>query len=299
MDASVAAHAVLQEEPRQTVLVELEAIEFGDRLRSVNQPAVAHIAESIRRHGLQNPVQVRPLGNDRYGLIAGAHRCQAVRALGRDKIEAFVLDHLDADQMDLLEIDENLMRSELHPLDRGRFLFRRKRIHERLYPATRHGGDRRSAGFKAGERPKSFVAETASFTPFSAWTIRRALRIGEKILPELQDELAETALAWREGDLYRISGMDEENQNRVLEALRDAEEEPRTLSQLMRGHDDEDEPPEEIPTGEPGSDAGEENTVLQRLQMLWIEANEEEQEQFIVWFELIKAERDAGQPSHD
>ncbi|MDE0407353.1 MAG: ParB N-terminal domain-containing protein [Alphaproteobacteria bacterium] len=299
MDASVPADPVLRDEPRQTVLVPLDRIEFGDRLRSVNQPAVAHIAESIRRHGLQNPVQVRPIGDDRYGLIAGAHRCQAMRALGQDKVEAFVLDHLDADQMDLLEIDENLMRSELHPLDRGRFLFRRKRIHERLYPATRHGGDRKSAEFKAGERPKSFVAETASFTPFSAWTIRRALRIGEKILPELQDELAETALAWREGDLYRISGMDEPEQTRVLEALRDAEEQPRTLSQLMRGHGDEDEPPEEIPTGEPGPDAGEENTVLQRLQMLWIEANEEEQEQFIAWFELIKAERDAGQPSHD
>ena len=304
MDGSTTAPPVLSEAPRQTVLLALDCIDFGDRLRSVNQPAVAHIAESIRRHGLQNPVQVRPLGNDRYGLIAGAHRCQAMRALGRDKVEAFVLDHLDADQMDLLEIDENLMRSELHPLDRGRFLFRRKRIHERLYPAPRHGGDRHSAEFKAGERPRSFIAETASFTPFSSYTIRRALRIGEKIMPELQDELAETALAWREGDLYRISGMDEENQNQVLEALRDAEEEPRTLSQLMRNHEDADEPPEsspgeELPPAGPEPDAAEEHTVLQRLQTLWIEANEEEQGQFIAWLELMKAEHSAGQASHD
>lgn len=298
MDAPVVANPALSEQPRQTILVPLDSIEFGDRLRSVNQPAVAHIAESIRRHGLQNPVQVRPIGDDRYGLIAGAHRCQAMHVLGRDKVEAFVLDHLDADQMDLLEIDENLMRSELHPLDRGRFLFRRKQIHERLYPAARHGGDRHSAEFKAGERPKSFVAETAGFTPFSQWTIRRALRIGEKIIPELQDELAETAIAWREGDLHRISGMEEPEQNLVLQALRDAEEEPRTLSQLMRGHGDEDEWPEEIPTGGPGPDAGEENTVLQRLQTLWIEADEEEQAQFIAWLELMRAQQGTGHPSH-
>ncbi|MCY4593524.1 MAG: ParB N-terminal domain-containing protein, partial [Bryobacterales bacterium] len=113
MDASVAAHSVLREEPRQTVLVALDSIDFGDRLRSVNQAAITHIAESIRRHGLQNPVQLRSLGNDRYGLIAGGHRCQAMRSLGQNKIEAFLLGHLDADQMALLEIDENLMRSEL------------------------------------------------------------------------------------------------------------------------------------------------------------------------------------------
>ena len=298
MDASVADHSALREKPRQTVLVELDAIDFGERLRNVNQAAVGHIAESIRRHGLQNPVQVRPLAEDRYGLIAGAHRCQAMRSLGQNKIEAFVLDHLDADQMDLLEIDENLMRSELHPLDRGRFLFRRKRIHERLYPATRHGGDRKSVERQAGERPKSFVNETASFTPFSPWTIRRALRIGEKILPELQDELAETALAWREGDLYRISGMDEPEQNQVLEALRDAEEEPRTLSQLMRESDEDDDSPE-IPPAGAVADPAEDQSTLQRLQTLWIEATEDEQQEFVSWLDAIKTQQDDKRPSDE
>ncbi len=304
MDASAGTHPVLREEPRQTVLLPLDSIDFGGRLRSINQPAVIHIAESIRQHGLQNPVQVRPVGNDRYALIAGAHRCQAMRVLEQDRVEAFVLDDLDTDQMDLIEIDENLMRSELHPLDRGRFLFRRKRIHERLYPAPRHGGDRKSTGFEAGERPKSFIAETASFTPFSSWTIRRALRIGEMILPELQDELAETPLAWREGDLYRISKMDEETQTHVLEALRDAEEEPKTLSRLMRGNGDESAefPSDERESGEDMSDepdateqgVTEQGTVLQRLQTLWIEANTEEQEQFIAWLDRMKEQQGAG-----
>ena len=299
MDASVAAHQVLRDEPRQTVLVALDSIDFGDRLRSVNQAAITHIAESIRRHGLQNPIQVRSLDNDRYGLIAGGHRCLAMRSLGQDKIETFVLDHLDADQMALLEIDENLMRSELHPLDRGRFLFRRKRIHERLYPATKHGGDRQSAEYKAGERPKSFVAETATFTPFSPWTIRRALRIGEKILTQLQDELAETALAWREGDLYRISGMDEEKQTSVLDALHNAEEEPKTLSQLMRGYGEEDDSPETPPAGAEAdpADPAEDTTTLQRLQTLWIEATDDEQQAFFTWLERMKAQENAEQPT--
>ena len=285
-----------QAQPRQTVLLPLDRIDLGDRLRSVNQPAVTHIAESIRRHGLQNPIQVRRLADDRYALVTGAHRCQAVRSLGQSSIEAFVLDILDADELDLLEIDENLMRSELHPLDRGRFLFRRKHIHERLYPQARTGGDRKSSQYKASDRPQSFVAETAAFTPFSSWTIRRALRIGEKILPELQDELSDSALAYREGDLYRISGMDQEEQHKVLDALRNAEEEPRSLSQLLRDSDQNEEEPE--PT-EPGSepDTSEESTTLQQMQTLWIEATEDDQKQFVAWLEHMTAQQNALPPA--
>ena len=296
MDASVAAHQVLRDEPRQTVLLPLDHIELGDRLRTINLPAVSHIAESIRRHGLQNPVQVRRLGEDRYGLVAGAHRCEAMRSLGQLAIEAFVLDRLDADELDLLEIDENLMRSELHPLDRGRFLFRRKQIHERIYPATRRGGDRKSAGFNTNQRPKSFVTETASFTPFSAWTIRRALRIGEKILPELQDELAHSALAYREGDLFKISGMEPDEQNRVLEALRYADEEPRTLAQLMRDDREDEDPPSALDGGAPAV-AGEDQTILQRLQTLWIEATEDEQQEFVAWLDAVKEQLETGAPA--
>ena len=295
MDASVADGPVLREQPRQTVFLPLESIQIGDRLRSVNQSAVTHIAESIRRHGLQNPIQVRNLGDSSYALIAGAHRFQAMRSIGQTKIEAFVLDHLDADQIDLLEIDENLMRSELHPLDRGRFLFRRKRIHERLHPTTKHGGDRVSADYKATPRQKSFVTETSAFTPFSPWTIRRALRIGEKILPELQDELAETALAYREGDLYRISGMDEQEQHRVLTALHEAEEEPRTLSLLMRqqadGHDASEDPSPQLE-----AKPADPTSTLQRLQTLWIEANKDEQAQFMVWLQQINSPPDVPAP---
>ena len=65
----------------------------------------------------------------------------------------------------------------------------------------------------------------------------------------------------------------------------------------MRNHDDDEEPPG-IPSGGPEPDTLEENTTLQRLQTLWIEANEEEQEQFVAWLALMKAQQGAGQPSN-
>ena len=294
MDASAVAQQALREEPRQTVLLPLDNIDFGDRLRTVSEGAVTHIAESIRRHGLQNPIQVRGLSEDRYLLVAGAHRCQAMRSLGQNTIEAFVLDTLTADELDLLEIDENLMRSELNPLDRGRFLARRKHIHERLYPQTRAGGDRKSAEYKAGRGPKGFVAETARFTPFSTWTIRRALKIGENIIPELQDELAHSALAHREGDLYKIARMQEDEQRNVLDALREADEEPRSLAALLRPDPDDDDNGAEPAAGpEPGAAA--ENTPLRRFQTLWLEASEEERNAILGWIELMKSQDQAEQ----
>lgn len=294
MDASVAAHLVLRDEPRQTVLLPLDSIDFGDRLRTVSEGAVTHIAESIRRHGLQNPIQVRGLSEERYLLVAGAHRCQAMRLLGQSTIEAFVLDTLTADELDLLEIDENLMRSELNPLDRGRFLARRKHIHERLYPQTRAGGDRKSAEYKAGRGPKGFVAETARFTPFSPWTIRRALKIGENILPELQDELAHSALAHREGDLYKIARMEEDEQRRVLETLREADEEPRSLAALLRPDPDGDDDGSE-PAANPEPDDANERTPLERFQTLWLEASEEERHAILGWIELMKSQDEPQQ----
>ena len=300
MDAPVAAHLIVREEPRQTVLLALDRIDLGNRLRTVNGGTVQHLAESMKLHGLQYPIQVRQDG-DRYALVSGAHRLQAARHLAWPHIEAFVLDLLDEDTLALLEIDENLMRAELNPLDRGLFLARRKEIYERLYPETRRGGDRRSSAYQdqnADGSHRGFVAETASFTPFSPWTIRRALRIGEKIAPELREELAMTPIAHREGDLFTISGLDEDEQETLLQDLQSANYEVEALSDVYprkaRGESADEAPP---PPSSSGGDPSAEKTTLERLQTLWIAASEDEQQEFIAWLELMKGQAGAERPA--
>ena len=299
MDAPAATPVVMREEPRQTVLLELDRIDLGQRLRTINGGTVQHLAESMKIHGLQYPIQVR-MDGDRYALVSGAHRLMAARHLAWPHIEAFVLDLLDEDTLALLEIDENLMRAELNPLDRGVFLARRKEIYERLYPETRRGGDRRSSAYQGQNDDGShrgFVAETASFTPFSPWTIRRALRIGEKITPELREEIAMTAIAYREGDLFTISGMDNDEQDRLLEDLQSAEQEVRALSDIHpRREPEEEEPPVEPPEApEPELEGAPEKTVLERIQTIWFSATEEERQDIVAWLELVKNEAGSGQ----
>ncbi|MEZ5666588.1 MAG: ParB N-terminal domain-containing protein [Alphaproteobacteria bacterium] len=48
------------------------------------------LAEDILEHGLTNPISVRRDG-DRYVLVQGLHRLEAVRALGETAVPAFVV----------------------------------------------------------------------------------------------------------------------------------------------------------------------------------------------------------------
>ncbi len=298
MDAPAATPAVMREQPRQTVLLDLDLIDLGERLRTVNGGTVQYLAESMKLHGLQYPIQVR-MDGDRYRLVSGAHRVQAARFLAWPHIEAFVLDLLDEDTLALLEIDENLMRVELNPLDRGLFLARRKDIYERLYPETKRGGDRRSSNYQDQNVDSSnpgFVAATSSFTPFSSYTIRRALRIGEKITDDLREELAMTPIAHREGDLFTISGMDADEQDALLQDLQSANYEVEALSDVYPRRE-QDRPPDETPPPPAGVEPSPEKTTLERLQRLWIAASTEEQQEFIAWLELMNGQGGAGQPT--
>ncbi len=245
---------------RSTWPIGLDQIEIGPRLREVDEAAVKQLAESMDRIGLQNPIQVRhnfgidpdtgeyerDLDKGGFALVAGAHRVEAARRLGWGRIEAFVLDDPSPDELALVEVDENLVRTELTPLHRGRFVARREELYKKLHPEAGHGGDRKSLEYQDKIKSEtlgfdfsspSFVEETAELTALSKGTVERARRIGKHILPELQEELEDTPIARREGDLYRLAGLSEGQQRRALERLREAEEPPETLSALMQKTD--------------------------------------------------------------
>ena len=115
---------------RRSVLVEIEAITLGHRLRlELDRAKVAEIADSMAGLGLQSPILLAfdPDDPGRFLLIAGAHRLEAARGLGWTSIEAFVIDRTPEEQR-LIEIDENYARAELTPLDRARFVTRREAL---------------------------------------------------------------------------------------------------------------------------------------------------------------------------
>jgi ParB family chromosome partitioning protein len=78
---------------------------------------LAELADSLREHGLVQPVVVRATG-DRYQLIAGQRRLAAARRLGWEKVLVRVLD-VDDRQMSEIAIVENLQRRDLDALEKA------------------------------------------------------------------------------------------------------------------------------------------------------------------------------------
>ncbi|MFM7109470.1 MAG: ParB/RepB/Spo0J family partition protein [Planctomycetaceae bacterium] len=78
---------------------------------------LAELADSLRAHGLVQPIVVRARGG-RYQLIAGQRRLAAARRIGWEKLPARVLD-VDDRQMSEIAIVENLQRRDLDALEKA------------------------------------------------------------------------------------------------------------------------------------------------------------------------------------
>ncbi|MFI5281917.1 MAG: ParB/RepB/Spo0J family partition protein [Candidatus Dormibacterales bacterium] len=84
---------------------------------------LGELAESIRRHGILQPLLVRRL-QDGYELIAGERRWRAARIAGLASVPAVVRGSADDDLQLVLGLIENLQRTDLDPIEEARGLRR-------------------------------------------------------------------------------------------------------------------------------------------------------------------------------
>ena len=95
-----------------------------------DEAALAELAGSIREHGVLQPILVRPLGDNRYQLVAGERRWRASKLAGLTVIHALV-EEIDDDTALEIAIIENLQREDLSPLEEAAMYDRM--IHEHGY----------------------------------------------------------------------------------------------------------------------------------------------------------------------
>jgi ParB family chromosome partitioning protein len=84
---------------------------------------LGELAESIRLHGVLQPLLVRRL-HDGYELIAGERRWRAARLAGLTAVPAVVRNDASNDEQLVLGLIENLQRSDLDPIEEARGLRR-------------------------------------------------------------------------------------------------------------------------------------------------------------------------------
>lgn len=99
----------------EILLSEIETNPFQPR-QHFDQEALQELSESIKVHGIIQPITVRKFSNNQYQLISGERRFQASKLAGLTKIPAYVR---TADDQQMLEMAliENIQRENLNPIE--------------------------------------------------------------------------------------------------------------------------------------------------------------------------------------
>ncbi len=83
--------------------------------KNFSDEAIAALADSIREHGMLQPILVRPIGGG-YQIVAGERRWRAARMLGLDEVPVNIRELSDLETMQIAII-ENLQRENLNPVE--------------------------------------------------------------------------------------------------------------------------------------------------------------------------------------
>lgn len=104
-------------EAREVAVASIVPNRFQPRM-NVEDKAIEELAESIRQHGVLEPIIVRPLDKG-YELVAGERRWRAAAAAGLEHVPAVVRELTDKEAIAVALI-ENLQREQLDPIEEAR-----------------------------------------------------------------------------------------------------------------------------------------------------------------------------------
>ena len=99
----------------EVAISEIEVNPFQPR-KNFDKETLSELADSIKVHGIIQPVTVRKLARNQYQLISGERRFQAARLAGLKTIPVYVR---SADDQQMLEMSliENIQRENLNPIE--------------------------------------------------------------------------------------------------------------------------------------------------------------------------------------
>ncbi len=108
--------------PRTLKLEQLQPGKYQPRTR-MDEGSLYELAESIKAQGIMQPVLVRPVGPNRFEIIAGERRVRAARLAGLDDVPVLVRDVPD-EAAAAMALIENIQREDLNPLEEAQGIAR-------------------------------------------------------------------------------------------------------------------------------------------------------------------------------
>lgn len=96
-------------------LEQIEVNPFQPRT-TFEEESLNELADSIKIHGVIQPITVRKIENNKYQLIAGERRLRASKLAGKKEVPAYVRTATDQESIEIALI-ENIQREDLNPLE--------------------------------------------------------------------------------------------------------------------------------------------------------------------------------------
>jgi ParB family chromosome partitioning protein len=213
--------------------INVDQIEFGERLREISEQAVDALAASIHEVGvLKTPIDVRS-NRGKLVLIDGGHRLTLARRLGWTSIKAQIWD-CSAKIAELMEIDGNLAGAELTVLDSAVFLAKRKRLHDELHPEAQQGKAGAAARWSDATAIVSFASVTSQKFGLSERHVRRLVRVGGLLSDRDVGLLRQSQKAVTFADLDILAKMEgSANRTKAVEAF--SKGDATRIKQVIKG----------------------------------------------------------------
>ncbi|MBN8578171.1 MAG: ParB/RepB/Spo0J family partition protein [Cytophagales bacterium] len=109
------SHPAVSDTVNEIALEYIETNPFQPRTH-FDQQALQELAESIKVHGIIQPITVRRLAHNQYQLISGERRFQASKLAGLTKVPAYIRTANDQQMLEMALI-ENIQRENLNPIE--------------------------------------------------------------------------------------------------------------------------------------------------------------------------------------
>lgn len=110
------ASAEAEKQPAREVDIQKIDINKEQPRKHFDEEKMRDLADSIRQHGVIQPLVVKPEANGRYTIIAGERRYRAARMVGLKQVPVVTKEVTDRELLQISMI-ENIQREDLNPLE--------------------------------------------------------------------------------------------------------------------------------------------------------------------------------------
>lgn len=120
LGALLGSDTVAESSSKQTTLPIMKVEPKADQPRTMfDELALTELSESIKQHGIIQPITVRKLPTGYYQIIAGERRWRAARMAGLTEVPVNIIEADDRTAAELALV-ENLQRADLNPVEEAR-----------------------------------------------------------------------------------------------------------------------------------------------------------------------------------